>query len=122
MSWIREERPRFAWLTNDGELILFDELHSEVRHMLLQQGVELDPWPLTCAMRAIHEVMEVLLSCGDGQPAAVRSLPTPDELCDLVRQELCRRRTLLSASVIREVLGAYLAGLRRLDIAKIHYY
>lgn len=122
MSWVRNERPRFAWLTNSGELILFDELHSEVLHALQSDGFELDAYPLACALRAIHQVTEDLLSCGDGRPDPVPGLPTPQEMCALVDRELRRQRTLLTPDVIRAVLAAYLGQLRRLDIARVHTF
>lgn len=122
MSWVQNERPRYAWLTNAGELVLFEELHSEVRHALGMQGIDIDPWPLAAAMRAIHRVAEELLDGSGPSPRALDALPTPEQLCDLVDHELRRERTLLTRAVIRSILAAYLAQLRRLDIARVHYF
>lgn len=122
MSWVQNERPRYAWLTNGGELVLFEELHSEVRQALELEGIDIDPWPLATAMRAIHRVAEQLLDGAGHAPGALDALPTPDELCELVDRELRRERTLLTRRVIRSILAAYLTQLRRLDIARVHYF
>lgn len=122
MSWVQNERPRYAWLTNAGELVLFEELHSEVRQALGHEGIDLDPWPLATTMRAIHRVAERLLDGAGHAPGAIDALPTPDELCDLVDREIRRERTLLTRPVIRSILAAYLTQLRRLDIARVHYF
>lgn len=122
MSWVQNERPRYAWLTNAGELILFEELHSEVRQALRAEGIDIDPWPLAVAMRAIHRTAEELLDGAGRAPGALDALPTPEELCELVDRELRRQRTLLTRTVIRSILAAYLSQLRRLDIARVHYF
>lgn len=115
MSWIPQERPRFAWLTNDGELILFDEIHSEVRHALRRAGVDLDPWPLTATLCALQRVTERLLADQAG-------LPTPDELVVRVEDELRQTRTILTRPTIAAVIGAYLDQLRNHDIARVHHF
>ncbi len=111
MSWIHDEQLRFAWLTHDGELILFDELQSEIHGGLCRRGVAIDRQPLICLLRAIRAVTRDLLG--------VHDLPTPHELCALISGELREQRTILAPGLIRVVLAEYLTQLRRFDIARV---
>ncbi len=114
MSWLQHDLPSFAYITARGDLILFDELQSEVRHGLSETGTVVDHWPLTATLQTIRAIT---VACEDGE-----QIPTAQILIEEITQGLRTRRILLSESMIRAILAEYLKQLRRHDIARVQYF
>ena len=105
---------KFAYLTRQGELILLQEVVTEVHESLTQRGIQIDIWPLTAAIAAIRNVSELL----NDDP----NRPEFDDVSALVAKELRRVPMILSKTVIRAILREYLVQLRNLDIGRVQYY
>jgi hypothetical protein len=113
MSWLQHDLPNFAYITANGDLILFDELQCEVMVGLEDAGFQVDHWPLTVTLQTIRAVTATY----DGAAA-----PSADHFIDGIAHILRQRRLLLTRPLIRSILAEYLIQLRRHDIARVQYY
>jgi len=111
MSWLPQELPSFAYITANGDLILFDELQGEVLHGLATRGIGVDHWPLTATLQTIRAIT-----------GSYRGTPTAEAFIDLISSKLRRRRIILTEDMIRAILSEYLNQLRIHDIARVQYF
>jgi hypothetical protein len=105
---------KFAYLTNDGELILLAEFAHEVHSALTARGIGLDMWQLTCVIAAIRNVSERL----NDDP----NRPDLNDVAALIAIELREVPMIMGKPLIQEILYEYLRQLRYLDIGQVQYY
>jgi len=113
MRWLQHELPKFAYITANGDLILFDELQCEVLAGLQEAGIEVDHWPLTVTLQTIRAIT--------ANYEGTRS-PTAEHFIDTIARTLKGRRILLTRTLIHAILAEYLIQLRRHDIARVQYF
>ena len=116
MSWLHQELPSFAYITADGDLILFDELQAEVLFGLQKRGLSVDHRPLTVTLQTIRGITEAY------RVTSTDVIPTAEHFIDAITIELRKRRIILSRTMIHGILGEYLNQLRIHDIARVQYY
>jgi len=113
MRWLQHERPKFAYITANGDLILFDELQCEVIAGLEDAGIAIDHWPLTVTLQTIRAITANY----DGVSA-----PTAEHFIAMISERLRQERIVLSRTLIHAILAEYLIQLRRHDIARVQHF
>lgn len=110
-SWTHDEPTGFAYVTYDGEVILFSELVREVQDALRLAGFEIEVWQLSCAIQAVRQIAR------EGGGAG-----TLEGLEQRVERSLARRSIILGPALLRTALATYLKQLQRFDIARVQHF
>lgn len=125
----------FHYFTHDGETILLEELVRELQLSLEEQGIETDLGPLMILVVAVRDTIEALAEgrlslnsdpVGDAKLRKAKGLSprelTSQRLFEHLSLRLRQSRTIVSPTLVREVLREYMRTLERLNVCGVRYY